>query len=49
MAVYKNLVVIGPHWVKETNSSLDIFTKQTIFDFLLTMVPPCSTTKFDVL
>ena len=31
---------------KETNSSLDTFTEQTIFGFLLTIFPAHSTTKF---
>ena len=31
---------------KEANSSLDNFTEQTIFDFLLTKFSPWSTTKF---
>ena len=45
MAVSKNLAVMG----KETNSSLDTFTEQTIFNFLLTIFSPHSTTKFVVL
>ena len=36
MAVYKNLPVIGPQWVnKQTPSSLDTFTQQTISIFYL--------------
>ena len=34
---------------KETNSNLGPFTEQTIFDFLLTIFSPYSTTKFAVL
>ena len=34
---------------KETNSSLHTFTEQTIFDFLLTIFAPNSTTKLVVL
>ena len=34
---------------KETNSSLDTFTEQTIFDFLSTIFSPHSNTKFVVL
>ena len=34
---------------KETNSSLDTFTEQTIFDFLLTIFSTQKTTKFVML
>ena len=34
---------------KETNSSLDTFTEQTIFDFLSTIFSPHNNTKFVVL
>ena len=34
---------------KETSSSLDTFTEQTIFDFLLTIFSPLKTTTYVVL
>ena len=47
MAGYKNLSVTGPQWVKK--QTLDTFPEQTIFDFLLIIFSPRSTTKFVVL
>ena len=44
--------VIGCNWSamgEETNSSLDTYTEQAIFDFLLTIFSPHSTTKLVVL
>ena len=48
MAIYKNLAVIGPQWVKK-ETRLDAFTEQTIFDFLLTIFSRHNTTEFYVL
>ena len=47
-----SLLKIGCNWSamgKETNSSLDTFTEQTILDFLLAILSPNKTTKFVVL
>ena len=47
-----SLKQFGYNWSatgKETNSSLDAFAGQIIFDFLLTIFSPHSTTKFIVL
>ena len=47
-----SLKKFGYNWSatgKETNSSLDAFAGQIIFDFLLTIFSPHSNTKFIVL
>ena len=47
-----SLKKFGCNWSakgKETNFSLHTFTEQTIFDFLLTILAPNSTTKLVVL
>ena len=46
------LKIFGCNWStmgKETNSTLDTFTEQTTFDFLLTIFSMHSTAKFVVL
>ena len=48
-STYGSLQKFGCNWSamgKEINSSLDTFTEQTIFGFLLTISSPHSTTKF---
>ena len=48
----RSLKKFGCNWSakgKETNSSLHTFTEQKIFDFLLTIFAPNSTTKLAVL
>ena len=51
-STHDSLYKFGCNWSpmgKETNSSLDTFTEQIIFNFSLTIFSPHSTTKFAVL